>query len=181
MSKARNVQELVLEIAAGANPVFRGFFGPFNPDGYMSQFYPASFSKDGVTYAHAEMWMMASKARLFGDEENLARILKATDPKEAKRLGRAVRNFDPKVWGENCVPLVREGNLLKFGQNPELLKKLLDTGSEVLVEASKFDKIWGIGIDKFHTNFRTPKNWPGQNLLGFVVMDVRDYFAALQG
>lgn len=46
--------------------------------------------------------MMASKARLFGDEETLNRILKATDPKTAKALGRKVKNFGETVWKENA-------------------------------------------------------------------------------
>ena len=36
----------------------------------LSQWYPASFIVDGVYYNCAEQYMMAEKARLFGDEED---------------------------------------------------------------------------------------------------------------
>ncbi len=37
----------------------------------LSQWWPCSFEVDGVYYNCAEQFMMAEKARLFGDEEAL--------------------------------------------------------------------------------------------------------------
>ena len=44
----------------------------------LSQWFEAPFTIEGVTYPTAEHWMMAEKARLFGDGEALGRILSAT-------------------------------------------------------------------------------------------------------
>ncbi|SUH01765.1 Domain of uncharacterised function (DUF1768) [Salmonella enterica subsp. enterica] len=44
----------------------------------FSQWWQGSpFTYDGITYATAEHWMMAGKARLFNDSKTLARILAA--------------------------------------------------------------------------------------------------------
>ena len=140
----------------------------------FSQWYPAPFEIDGVLYPTAAHWMMAAKARLFGDDEALDRIILAPDPKSAKAIGREVRGFDDKVWKANCRQIVTEGNVHKFSQNEELKAFLLSTGDAVLVEAAPRDQIWGIGLGQDNPKARDPKQWRGQNLLGFALMDVRE-------
>lgn len=118
--------------------------------------------------------MMASKARLFGDDETLQQILECQDPKTAKALGRKVKDFDEDVWKSNCRQLVTEGNVAKFGQNESLRTFLLGTEDKVLVEASPFDRIWGFGLSVSNEKSKHPSTWLGQNLLGFALMDVRE-------
>lgn len=103
---------------------------------------------DGVLYPTAEHWMMASKARMFGDTEALEQIPVAPDPKSAKALGRQVKNFEEAVWKASARRLVTEGNIAKFQQNLPLRDFLLSTGDAVLVEASPRDWIWGIALDR---------------------------------
>jgi len=140
----------------------------------FSQWYVSPFSIKDEYYTTAEHWMMASKARLFKDDETLSKILKSSTPNEAKALGRKVRNFDEVLWKENARRLVTEGNVAKFGQNPELKAFLLSTGDAVLVEASPYDRIWGIGLKATDERAKHPATWQGQNLLGFALMDVRE-------
>lgn len=140
----------------------------------FSQWWQSAFEVDHVRYATAEHWMMAQKAVLFSDREMLEKILVAKSPAEAKKLGRKVRNFDPKVWGENCFDIVCEGNYHKFSQHPDLKAFLLDTKDRVLVEASPMDRIWGIGMAQSHEHAENPRLWKGSNLLGFALMEVRD-------
>ena len=139
----------------------------------LSQWYAAPFCIDGVRYATAEHWMMASKARLFSDEATLTRILESTDPKSAKAVGRTVRGFDEAIWMRNARQIVKEGNLAKFGQHDELRTFLLKTGDIVLVEACPFDTIWGIGLGAEDKRALHPETWRGKNLLGFALMEVR--------
>ncbi|TGT18424.1 NADAR family protein, partial [Mesorhizobium sp. M4B.F.Ca.ET.172.01.1.1] len=83
----------------------------------FSQWWPAPFIGAGSRYATAEHWMMASKARLFGDEEMVARILEAGSPKQAKELGRKVKGFDGALWDREKNDIVAEGSFQKFSQN----------------------------------------------------------------
>ncbi|MCA9525504.1 MAG: NADAR family protein, partial [Myxococcales bacterium] len=112
----------------------------------LSQWWPATFREGDDTFASAEHYMMAGKARLFGDEGSRARILAADHPGEAKRLGRGVAGFDGARWDAARFELVVQANYLKFKQNSPLLAFLLATGARVLVEASPVDRIWGIGL-----------------------------------
>ena len=140
----------------------------------FSQWYEAPFLVDGFVYPTAEHYMMAEKARLFGDEETLALVLSAKTPKDAKALGRKVIGFDEQLWLENRFSIVTHANQEKFAQNPELAEFLLNTGAKILVEASPVDAIWGIGLAQDDARARDPNLWPGLNLLGFSLMRVRD-------
>ena len=143
----------------------------------LSQWYPCQFEVEGLTYTSAEQYMMAEKAKLFGDEEIRAEILNTDDPRMCKALGRKVKNFDKAVWDKEKEHIVRKGNTKKFLQNSALRNFLLSTGDKVLVEASPTDRVWGIGMGKNNPDALDPQKWRGQNLLGFALMNVRDFFA----
>lgn len=85
-----------------------------------------------------------------------------------------MKNFDPKLWNENKYQIVTQGNLLKFSQNQKFKDFLLSTGDKVLVEASPYDRIWGIGMLETDNRAENPLLWNGENLLGFALMEVRD-------
>ena len=99
----------------------------------------------------------------------------AEGPAKYKKLGRKVRNFDSKVWDEKKYDIVVEGNKAKFSQNPELMEFLLSTGDAILVEASPYDKIWGIGLDIETAKEGSVEDWKGENLLGCALMEARDW------
>ena len=140
----------------------------------LSQWFPANFTADGTTYSSAEQYMMAEKARVFGDADTRQLILASDDPKEIKALGRIVKNFDENKWSQVAPDIVVKGNLYKFEQSPELRSFLINTHGKVLVEASPYDKIWGIGMQASEAGIGNPYNWRGTNLLGFALMEVRD-------
>ena len=132
------------------------------------------FEVGGITYVTAEHWMMAGKARLFGDETALTAILRCENPAQAKDVGRTILNFDPVVWDNEKYDLVKTGNYHKFAQNPDLGAFLKNTGGRILVEASPVDRIWGIGLAKNDPDIENPLKWKGENLLGFALMEGRE-------
>ena len=140
----------------------------------LSQFYKCDFEEKGIKYNCCEQYMMAKKAELFDDKEILNEIMSESNPKVIKGLGRKVRNFDSEIWDKNRINIVKNGNYLKFTQNEELKEYLLSTNDAILVEASPYDRIWGIGLSKEDKRSRNPNMWKGKNYLGFVLMDVRD-------
>ena len=139
----------------------------------LSQWWMSHFSIDKVNYVCMEQYMMAEKARLFRDEAILRQILKSHDPKTMKALGRKVKNFDEEIWKANRFDIVKRGNAAKFSQAERLKNFLISTGDKILVEASPFDRIWGIGMGKNNENVENPMMWRGQNLLGFALVAVR--------
>ncbi|MFF4651963.1 NADAR family protein [Streptomyces sp. NPDC001380] len=180
---ARSRDELAALTAAGARPKYLMFWG-HRPQrdgslgaGCLSQWWPSPFTVDGTAYASAEHWMMAGKARLFGDADAAERILAARTPAEAKKLGRLVRGFDGAVWERERFGLVVAGSTAKFGQDTALRAYLLGTGSRVLVEASPVDRIWGVGLAADDERAADPSRWRGLNLLGFALMEARRVLA----
>ena len=179
ISTIRDVQALCAGMARGLRPRFLFFWGHQVPrDGSVgtscfSQWYAAPFAVDGERYSTAEHFMMAEKARLFGDDTMRRRILDARTPGEAKKLGREVRGFDEDAWRRQRFQVVVRANVEKFRQNAALGEFLVRTGERVLVEASPLDRIWGIGLAADHEDAPRPARWPGLNLLGFALMEVR--------
>ncbi|WP_251081347.1 NADAR family protein [Frankia sp. Mgl5] len=180
----RSVDDLLRLEATDALPKFLFFWGHRPPvdgsvgKGCLSQWWPAGFTVGAASYLSAEHFMMEQKARLFGDEAAAEQILAATSPGEAKVLGRQVRGFDEEVWASSRHGIVVRGNTAKFAQHPALREFLLGTGVRTLVEASPVDRIWGIGVAADDQRAGRPSAWPGLNLLGFALMEVRALLAA---
>lgn len=173
------VEDVIRLEEAGVLPEPLLFWGHRPPAGggvgrsCLSQWYPAPFTLDGVRYATAEHAMMVGKARLFGDAEAERLVLASDDPGKAKGAGRRVRGFDEDTWAEHRYDLVVRVNTAKFGRSTALRDFLLSTGDRLLVEASPYDTVWGIGLSADQPEARRPSEWRGLNLLGFALMDVR--------
>ncbi|QKG21835.1 NADAR family protein [Actinomadura verrucosospora] len=173
-----DVQQLIRLHEEGARPKYLFFWGHRKPGpGYLSQWWPSPFTVGDVTYATAEHYMMAEKARLFGDGETAAAVIDAPHPGAAKDLGRRVRGFDDDAWTARRAEIVVAGNRAKFEQNPELRDYLAGTRDRVLVEASPLDRVWGIGLAADDPRAQEPAEWQGLNLLGFALMTVRESLA----
>jgi len=183
-AQARSVAELQ---SLGGQPRYLFFWGHRAPPGggvgpgCLSQWWPVSFTVDGLSYASAEHYMMAAKASLFGDETTASRVREAPHPGAAKALGREVAGFDEGEWSRHRFGIVVAGNLAKFGQHDDLRQFLRGTGDRVLVEAAPNDPIWGIGLAADDERAASPGTWLGLNLLGFALMEVRGRLAASGG
>lgn len=165
---------------AGTLPSILSFWGHTpSKDGSLtkscfSQWWKSDFLTGGMDCCCMEQRMMAGKALTFQDLDTCKRIMAESDPKKIKALGRKVTPFDARVWDEVKHTLIVNGNYAKFTQNEELRRFLLSTGDSLLVEASPYDTIWGIGLGAENPEVQDPHRWRGQNLLGFALMEVRD-------
>ena len=107
---------------------------------YLSNWHKCSFKDDQFSYPSSEAYLMAQKALLFGDVESATKIVRTSDPKEQKALGRLVKGFNDAVWNQHKLDIMVKGLVLKFGQNESLKKQLLATGDKILVEGSPMIK-----------------------------------------
>jgi ribA/ribD-fused uncharacterized protein len=150
--------------------VFLPFF-----KGVFSQWHPCSFSDpeiDEYKFCSAEQYMMYRKAMLFNDREIAQQILDSTSPSTIKSLGRRVSDFTQDTWDDNKMALVLHANVLKFS-NPVLKKKLIDTYPKILVEASPYDQVWGVGLSVGDPRIHNRVCWQGDNLLGQCLVNAR--------
>lgn len=150
------------------------FHNPEEENGYLSNWYLSEFTVNGVTFSSMEQYMMYEKALLFQDQETVEKVLQTDNVAEIKALGRAVQHFDDKIWIKVREKIVYRGVLEKFRQNPELAEKLEKTGEEIIAECAVKDRIWGIGLSMKDENRLCIDKWKGQNLLGKILMQVRE-------
>ena len=156
--------------------------------GYLSNFFSAPFTHQNVAYTCSEQFYMYYKAKYFGENEIAEKILTTPEPKDQKKLGRSVKNFDRDVWLEPSIKVMRLALLLKFTANPKLLSLLLasyvrsvtkgvNTGVyyRKFVEAAPWDKIWGIGMGLNSDDIYDETKWLGLNLLGESITTISEF------
>jgi ribA/ribD-fused uncharacterized protein len=144
---------------------------------FLSNFIPKTLSIDymGHKFNTSEQLFMYIKAKFFNDHEKAYEIAtKGQEPREAKRMGREVVGYDESIWSKYREDAMYQAVLLKFQSDEKLKQQLLDTGDKILVEGTPMDPIWGVMIKWDDDRILDEKNWRGQNLLGKVLMRVRN-------
>lgn len=194
MSQAK-LQQIREDFKENNQQEFIGFWGNKNvtqEEATFSNFYEADFvydtnldtplrSVNPITFTSTEQFFMYKKAIHFDDRGIVSKIIRGgLKPFDYKKLGRKVSGYDDAEWDNVRYDYMKEALRLKYGQNDDLQKILLNTKNAILVEASPFDRIWGTGIGKQHKNgqanpdWNNPLKWQGLNLLGFALMDIRE-------
>lgn len=173
----------------------------------FSNFHPARIEYKDYVFCSNEQFMMFGKAKTFNDEETALKILAVNNNQlivnflngtisaqeivnnestaaawnrlmmEIKKCGRGVKNYKEDVWCQKRENIVRFGAKEKFRQNQDLFQELMGTGNSKMVEASKYDKIWGIGLSEADAKKIPTAQWPGLNLLGNVLDSLKVEFA----
>ena len=146
----------------------------------FSNFYPTSFTYSAFGERHrfctSEQAFMWHKAMTFGDLEAAQAILSEnTDPYKCKQLGRKVKNYDDARWSEIRYDVFLSVNEEKFTQDEKLNSFIKESrfDGKIFVEASPYDKIWGIRMAIGDPDIDDESKWRGQNLLGRCITEVR--------
>ena len=128
------------------------------------------------TVPTSEHIFMIFKAQYFNDEESVQKMLKVKTPKEVKALGRGVKNFVPEKWDAVSSKYMTKAVTIRFEQDKKFAKMLTDKKyqGKKFVEASPYDKIWGIGMDENNPDVDDESKWQGQNKLGKCLTSLRD-------
>jgi len=136
--------------------------------------YYVPLENDPIEFTSSEQMFMWFKAVFFRDEEMVGKILQSQTPQEARDLGQLVRNYVDEEWDKVRVDRMRIAVRYKFYQNENLRKQLMDTryDGKTFVEASYYDRIWGIGYNQDEA-MNHLDNW-GRNELGKILTDLRN-------
>jgi ribA/ribD-fused uncharacterized protein len=168
-------KKVVRKVAVpGAEPVL--FFGADEGKGewrMLSNMYEAPFQVDSITFPTVEHYFQWAKAKQFGDGGIADKILKTPSPKAVKALGKKVKDFVKEEWDKTKDGVMRTAVKAKFVQHPDLKTKLLETGTRPIGEASARDKYWGIGTSADTAKANDPAKWPGKNVLGKILQELR--------
>ena len=142
------------------------FFGELSP---FSNFHPANFTVDGISYNCSEQYIQNQKALLFNDVDTSDRIMISATPLECKDLGKCVRGFKEEIWCDQAESLCYPGLLAKFQLNTYLREMLLSRGRSQIVEAT-YDMMWGTGVPLQSKDCLVRKHWKSTGLLGKLLM-----------
>lgn len=150
--------------------VYRGEYSTF------SNFFPAPFSLDGISYAHVEQHYQSIKALHHNVPETADRIMNMSNPLRIKSLGDSIESDD--AWIKRRMLVLYDGVRAKFEQNLVLQDELLSTEGKHLYEATT-DIYFGCGIG-FDSKRWQNKDWSGENVAGLIVRKVRDELLGIQ-
>lgn len=140
---------------------------------FMSHMYRCEFYYRDQLFNHVEKFIMYGKAMAFQDEATAQKILETNSPYECKRFGKEVQGFDRTVWETRwAAKIVYVGNREKYRQNRGLGDMLKQTDPLILAEGS-WNKFWGTGFAKDDPRIGEVHKWPGANLAGNTLMQVR--------
>lgn len=155
-----------------------GFHEDSDPHYSFSNWYRSVFLYAARGYVCVEQYMMFQKVRLGGRDDLGRLILSTDDPARMQELAGPA--YFPEyakvkaVWDKTREHVVYRGVRAKFRQNPILRDELLATGNSLLCECAGKDVTWGVGINYKKGGWENPANWTGANLLGRVLMTVRE-------
>ena len=132
----------------------RWFKGEYD---FLSNFYQAPVTYDGITYDSSECAFQAQKTL----DNEVRKTFQHMTPAASKKAGRRVQLRDKwdDIKGVIMLDIVRQ----KFLQHPDLAEKLLATGDGYLEEGNNWgDRYFGV------------VNGVGENVLGCSLMIVRE-------
>lgn len=153
--------------AHGVIPEFRGKYY------FLSNYHTSRFTWRGIEFLSAEQAFAYAKtfyAKGEAEAQYQRRILMATTPGDAKKLGRQCP-IRVDEWDAQKVQYMREIVHAKFSTSEDnLVGPLINTGAMMLVEGNDWgDDFWG-----------RCKNSQGQmvgfNTLGVILMEERGYW-----
>ncbi|MFF2875007.1 NADAR family protein [Gottfriedia sp. NPDC057991] len=128
--------------------------------GCFSNFSPHGFVLDGQYWNTSEHYFQAQK---FVGTENEEQIRLTISPMEAAKMGRDRSKPIREDWEEIKNEVMRKAVLKKFTTHKDIQNILLSTKDNMIIEKTSNDYYWGCG-----------KDGSGKNMLGKILMEVRD-------
>lgn len=142
--------------------------------GPFSNFAKASFTYLGQEFETTEQAFMYAKAVAFNDQKSISALLvDGITPQQAKGIGRGVQGYVDSVWTKIRYQRMLEVNREKF-KIPYYRELLLATGNKEIIECNPRDTVWSCGLSENDPDSLNQGLWLGSNLLGKVLMQIRD-------
>ena len=136
---------------------------------FLSNFYPSPILVDNVLYLTAEHRFQGLKGMNAKNESLVQRIVSASTPQDAKKLGDSIG--ETPEWRLLRDEVLKKVIDEKFTQNPELADRLVETGNRKLNEATA-SNYYGVGA-ALHSREVRDGTHTGQNKLGIALENKR--------
>lgn len=145
------------------------FFRKFSK---LSNHHPSSFVIDDHEYCCNEQYFLSQKCLGFGQRRAAENILNTSDAAQMVKFSKVCKGTSQNWKHEKAYEVMKKGLEAKFNQDESCKEYLINTGEKLLIEGSKYDKVWGAGVD-FNDDKIDDDELPGQNELGRALMEVR--------
>jgi len=124
---------------------------------FLSNDFPVKVEYEGTVYPCAASAFLAS---MCSDPAQKRRIASLSPERARQKYGGLKGNAQ---WETLKTDIMESIVRAKFLQNPELIRKLLQTGNQKLINGSSRHTCWSVN----------PVTWEGENLLGIILMKLR--------
>lgn len=140
------------------------------PYGWMGNMSPHPVIHDGLTYRTSEALFHA--LRLPEGHEGREKIREQKSPMAAKMVSKTLKDdYVVEPWSAEDVTNMIYCVKLKLEQHPDLMNQLLATEGQMIYEdVSSRDR----GSGSFWGASKKSGEWVGENILGQILMEVRD-------
>ena len=146
--------------------VFKGYIHPLSNQ-YACQL--QVYDKNFKSLEHAYYFRVAMEFGLVDLAENIQNAIHAGEAKRlSKQIAPAETLFD---WEKENLHVMVHLLQEKAKQCLEFKNCLLDNKGKIIAEANP-DKLWGTGLSPYISANCLPDYWPGQNLLGAMLMEL---------
>ena len=146
---------------------FSGFEHPLS-NHFMTPIYAFNKAEPFKTVEHAFFYKMAVD---LGHAELADKIKNAKHAGVVKRLSKELEEENRRAWEDDNFDVLRELLREKARTCEQFYNCLMMYKDKLLAEAT-VNKRWGTGLSKWVTNVTKPKFWPGQNLMGVLLMEL---------
>ena len=146
---------------------FKSFQHPF------SNHFPCQlevYDKQFKSVEHAFFWRMSTE---LGKQDLAKKIQESEHAGHAKRLSKKIADDETRLkWEMENNTVMMDLIKAKSEQCKQFRDALIESKDKILAEATP-SKYWATGLSPYITQNCSPSYWPGQNLLGVLLMDLR--------
>ena len=138
----------------------------------LSNHFPCQLKAYNHTFKsleHAYFWRMATE---MGKLEIAEEIKNSRHAGEAKRLSKEIATEEERWrWEQENIKTMQNLLCNKAKDCEQFRECLLENRGRTLAEATH-SKFWATGLTPYITERTAPKFWPGQNMLGVLLMEL---------
>ena len=147
---------------------------------FLNTSYLCNFTNNNINYNSSLQYYIKRKQEIL-DRSNYDlsdKILNTTCPDKLLSYSSYIDQNKKDNWNISLrYRIMVNANILKFNQNNDIAKRLLDTNNDIILYEAD-DKIWGVYNNEISDDIFI-ENRSGRNLLGYSLMEVRDIFRTL--
>lgn len=146
-------------------------FGDDFDSDFFDMEYPSRIEIDDIKFASVGNYLLfkGSESDIYFCDGPRMR-----NRKKVREMRMQLEALEDKFWIYIREELAFRALLAKF-EKPKYKRQLLATGNKTLVYCSEDDLVWGAGVSATSENRFNSKLWPGKNLLGKALEDVRSF------